>query len=207
MRKSLTENLHDLTLDEQSAIENHDAIMAMMRVDPPSLTMMAERSDDPIAVVGQNGDNNGLPFTDDQIDGLADMMVQMRTEIDDAIESAMISMRDRVLILVQDSIASAVDPLRERIATIEGRLQAMTDLKGIPGKPGEKGARGEVGRPGARGAKGEDGQAFAAPHWIGVKIEGFDLITVMSNGTMGPRVSLEKMFAEFAKHMVIRGAS
>jgi predicted P-loop ATPase len=41
----------------------------------------------------------------------------------------------------------------------------------------------------------------AAPHWIGVKIEGFDLITVLSDGTLGPRISLKQMFEEFVMGM------
>ena len=68
----------------------------------------------------------------------------------------------------------------------------MTDLKGVPGKQGERGARGEPGSQGARGEKGDAGApGAAAPHWIGVKIEGFDLITVLSNGTLGLRLRLQ----------------
>jgi hypothetical protein len=52
---------------------------------------------------------------------------------------------------------------------------------------GEQGLRGE---PGANGKP--------APHWIGVKREGFDLITVLSDCTLGPRISLKQMFQEFA---------
>ena len=73
----------------------------------------------------------------------------------------------------------------------------MTDLKGVPGKQGERGARGEPGSQGARGEKGDAGApGAAAPHWIGVKIEGFDLITVLSDGTLGPRISLKQMFEQ-----------
>jgi hypothetical protein len=80
----------------------------------------------------------------------------------------------------------------------------MTDLKGIPGKQGERGARGEPGRPGVRGEKGDAGTpGAAAPHWIGVKIEGFDLITVLSDGTVGPRISLKQMFEEFVRQQMV----
>jgi hypothetical protein len=75
----------------------------------------------------------------------------------------------------------------------------MTDLKGVPGKQGERGAHGRPGRPGGRGEKGDAGQPGApAPHWIGVKIEGFDLITVLSDGTLGPRINLQEMFVRGA---------
>jgi len=42
----------------------------------------------------------------------------------------------------------------------------------------------------------------SAPHWIGVKTDGFDLITVLSDGTLGPRISLGQVFEEFAKQIV-----
>ena len=71
----------------------------------------------------------------------------------------------------------------------------MTNRKGVPGRHGERGARGEPGRQGVRGEKGDAGPSgTAAPHWIGVKTEGFDLITVLSDGTLGPRISLKQMF-------------
>jgi hypothetical protein len=82
---------------------------------------------------------------------------------------------------------------------LEGQIKAMTDLKGVPGKQGERGARGEPGSPGVRGEKGDAGApGAAAPHWIGVKIEGFDLITVLSDGTLGPRINLQEMFVRGA---------
>src|SRR5262249_54247795 len=91
---------------------------------------------------------------------------------------------------------------RERVAMLEGQIKAMTNLKGAPGKQGERGARGEPGRQGVHGDKGDAGPpGAAAPHWIGVKIESFDLITVLSDGTLGPRISLRQMFEEFAMGM------
>jgi hypothetical protein len=63
--------------------------------------------------------------------------------------------------------------------------------------------RGETGKQGVRGGRGETGGAGkSASHWIGVKVDGFNLITVMSDGTLGPRISLEKMFGEFVKQMI-----
>jgi hypothetical protein len=108
-----------------------------------------------------------------------------------------------------DGIGGELDKLhdelrthRERVAMLEGQIKAMTDLKGVPGKQGERGARGEPGRQGVRGEQGDAGApGAAAPHWIGVKIEGFDLITVLSDGTLGPRISLKQMFEEFVMGM------
>jgi hypothetical protein len=88
-----------------------------------------------------------------------------------------------------DDIGGELDKLhvelrthRERVAMLEAQIKAMTDLKGVPGKQGERGARGEPGHQGLQGEKGGTGPpGAAAPHWIGVKIEGFDLITVLSN--------------------------
>jgi hypothetical protein len=60
---------------------------------------------------------------------------------------------------------------------------------GPVGKKGEKGLVGE------RGVKGEPGKPAA--HWIGVKLEGFDVVTVLSDGTLGPRFSLAPMFEAF----------
>jgi hypothetical protein len=68
---------------------------------------------------------------------------------------------------------------------------------GPVGKKGEKGVSGE------RGPKGEPGKA--APHWIGVKIDGFVLTTVLSDGTVGPRFSLAPMFEAFEAERQLRG--
>jgi hypothetical protein len=85
---------------------------------------------------------------------------------------------------------------------LEGQIKAMTHLKGVPGKQGERGAPGEPGRQGVRGEKGDAGPPGAAtPHWIGVKIEGFELITVLSDGKLRPRISLKQMFEEFVMGM------
>jgi hypothetical protein len=67
---------------------------------------------------------------------------------------------------------------------------------GPVGKRGEKGPRGETGPQGAPGK--------AAPHWVGVKIDGFELVAVMSDGTIGPRISLEPMFASFAAQLQLK---
>jgi hypothetical protein len=80
---------------------------------------------------------------------------------------------------------------------------AKTDNPGpIPGpnwQSGPVGKKGEKGVPGPRGDKGEPGKSAA--HWIGVKLSGFELVTVMSDGTVGPRIDLAPMFQEFAARL------
>ena len=133
-------------------------------------------------------------------DGLRDVQIYARAERDSAIDELIEALRNW-----QDAAYEELDRLhhevrthRERAAMLEGQIKSMTDLKGVPGKQGERGARGEPGRQGVPGAKGDAGPpGAAAPHWIGVKIEGFDLITVLSDGTLGPRISLKQMFEEF----------
>jgi hypothetical protein len=60
---------------------------------------------------------------------------------------------------------------------------------GPVGKKGEKGERGSI------GIKGEPGKP--APHWAGIKLDGFDVVAVMSDGSIGPRFSLAPMFEKF----------
>jgi hypothetical protein len=135
-------------------------------------------------------------------DALMDVQSYARAERESEINDLVEVLRDW-----QEGIQEELDQLhqviglyRERVATLEGKLDAMTDLKGITGKQGE---RGEPGKQGVRGEKGDVGKPGAsAPHWIGVKVQGFDLITVMSDGTLGPRISLEKMFGEFVQQMM-----
>jgi hypothetical protein len=67
---------------------------------------------------------------------------------------------------------------------------------------GPVGKKGEKGLPGERGAKGEPGKPAA--HWIGVKLDGFDVVAVMSDGTIGPRFSLAPMFEQFEAERQLR---
>jgi hypothetical protein len=60
---------------------------------------------------------------------------------------------------------------------------------------GPVGKRGEKGIPGERGVQGAPGKT--APHWVGVKLDGFNVVAVMSDGTIGPRFSLASMFEQF----------
>jgi hypothetical protein len=138
-------------------------------------------------------------------DALIDVQVRARNdckkEVEDLLEVLPDWLDDSVLAKMR-SLHDQVGVARERLAMLEGQIRAMADLKGVPGKQGE---RGESGRQGARGEKGDPGPSGAdgksAPHWIGIKTDGFDLITVLSDGTLGPRISLQQMFAEFAKQL------
>jgi hypothetical protein len=67
---------------------------------------------------------------------------------------------------------------------------------------GPVGKRGEKGLPGDRGERGPVGKP--APHWIGVKLDGFEVVTVMSDGTIGPRFSLAPMFEAFEAQRQLR---
>ena len=59
---------------------------------------------------------------------------------------------------------------------------------------GPVGKRGEKGLPGEKGPKGDPGKP--APHWIGAKIEDKALITLLSDGTLGPRINLAPLFED-----------
>ena len=76
---------------------------------------------------------------------------------------------------------------------------AKSDDPGVvPGanwQSGPVGKRGEKGLPGDKGPKGDPGKP--APHWIGVKFEDYALKAVMSDGTLGPTVSLAPLFERF----------
>jgi len=80
---------------------------------------------------------------------------------------------------------------------------ARTDNPGaIPGpdwQSGPVGKRGEKGLPGDKGPKGEPGKS--APHWIGVKFDGYNLKAVMSDGTLGPTISLAPLFERYQAEM------
>jgi hypothetical protein len=143
-------------------------------------------------------------FTREQVDLIARALVDASIDLRVQFKDALAKVRAEFTATL-DGIDGELDELhhevrvaRERAAMLEGQLKAMTDLKGVPGKQGDRGPRGEPGRQGMSGEKGDAGSpGAAAPHWIGVKIEGFDLITVLSDGTLGPRISLKQMFEEF----------
>jgi hypothetical protein len=70
---------------------------------------------------------------------------------------------------------------------------------GFGSEQGIRGIQGEKGGAGPRGAAG--------PRWAGTKIESFDLITVLSDGTFGPRISLKQMFEDFERQQMLMGSS
>ncbi|HEY2243470.1 MAG TPA: hypothetical protein VGH47_04500 [Xanthobacteraceae bacterium] len=75
----------------------------------------------------------------------------------------------------------------------------------IPGpgwQAGPVGRRGEKGIAGERGGKGDPGKS--APHWIGLKADGYSLTAVMSDGAIGPRISLFSMFEQFEAELRLR---
>jgi hypothetical protein len=75
----------------------------------------------------------------------------------------------------------------------------------IPGpnwQSGPVGKKGEKGVPGPRGEKGEPGKTV--PHWVGVKLDGFTLKTVLSDGTIGPSINLVPLFEQYDAERAIR---
>jgi hypothetical protein len=148
-------------------------------------------------------------FNDDQARLLYDTFVDIQARTRNEREEESKALAEATADFVLDRIGglpNEVRVLREKVAALEGQLRAMVDLRGVPGARGENGVRGEPGRQGAQGAKGIDGlPGKAAPHWIGVKVDGYDLVAVMSDGTLGPRISLQPMFeASYAQQILAR---
>jgi hypothetical protein len=155
-------------------------------------------------------------FNDVQARVLADTLIdfenRLRNNYNKEIEVQLKEFSEATVDFVMDktsSLAREVTVMRERLAMLEGQIKAMTDLKGVPGKQGERGMRGEQGKPGVQGEQGDTGPRGAAgAHWIGAKIvDGFDLIAIMSDGKVGPRISLKQMFAEFTRQQMLTGNS
>jgi integrin beta 3 len=90
-----------------------------------------------------------------------------------------------------------------------GWFVAKKDNPGVvPGpdwQSGPVGKRGEKGIPGERGQKGEPGKS--APHWIGAKLDGFNLTMIMSDGSVGPKISLTPMFDQYDAERQLRGGN
>jgi hypothetical protein len=186
-----------------------------------------------ISIIHKTNENGKVPADDEQrwfahvreygifndaqarliADALIDVQIRVRNdcqkEIDEQVRGFAEGLAEGMAECLMEKIGNLPDEvsvLRERVATLEGQIKAITDLRGIPGARGERGARGEQGKPGIQGLRGGAGpRGMAAPHWIGVKIEGFDLITVLSDGTVGPRISLKQMFEEFAIKQALAG--
>jgi hypothetical protein len=93
------------------------------------------------------------------------------------------------------------------IVTLDhGWFVAKVDNPGaIPGpdwQSGPVGKRGEKGLPGDKGPKGDPGNS--APHWVGAKIDGYTLKVVMSDGVIGPPISLAPLFEQHDAEQQLR---
>ena len=148
-------------------------------------------------------------FNDAQVRLIADPLIDVQVRAREECKQQVTSLQDALVDFLQDNVLdelrrvrSELGVARERVAMLEGQIKAMTDLKGVPGKRRETGKKGEKGARGAQGEVGPPGsEGRAAPHWIRIKTEGFDLITVLSDGTLGPRISLQKMFETFVRQV------
>jgi hypothetical protein len=94
------------------------------------------------------------------------------------------------------------------IVTLDhGWFIAKIDNPGaVPGpdwQSGPVGKRGEKGLSGEKGARGESGKA--APHWIGAKFDGLTMKAMMSDGTVGPTISLSPAFDQYDAERQLRG--
>ena len=104
---------------EEDPIAAHDAIMAATRVTKKSATAVIHktrqdarvRQSQPYADNNGHGDNLVPPFTDEQMDTMASVLVEIREE-------------------TQSMIDTAIAPLRERIANLEGQLSMLTSMMG-----------------------------------------------------------------------------
>jgi hypothetical protein len=104
---------------------------------------------------------------------------------------------------VADETYSALD-----VVTLDhGWFIAKTDNPGvIPGpgwQSGPVGKRGEKGLPGEKGPRGDQGKS--APHWVGVKLDGFTVKAMMSDGTIGPTFSLLPLLDQYEAERHLRG--
>jgi hypothetical protein len=80
-----------------------------------------------------------------------------------------------------------------------GRCPGPDWQAGPVGRRGDKGPKGERGDSGPQGPAGK-----SAPHWIGVRSDGYNLVAVMSDGTVGPRISLTPLFEQFDAELKLR---
>ena len=95
---------------EDDPLVAHDAIMRATR---PSMPMIVRKEysgrQPPLPSVADNGDEQPLQFSDDQIDVLAQALVDLRSEF-------------------QSMVDDAISPLRERLARLEGEMAMLTTL-------------------------------------------------------------------------------
>lgn len=107
-------------LDEGDPQLAHEAILDATR--PPMPTVVHKTMVGKVQVEKRsqlrfpnddNGDDLPPPFTDEQIELLADTLAEFRMDF---------------RMELQDMIEAAVAPLRDRIATLEGKLDMLTNL-------------------------------------------------------------------------------
>jgi hypothetical protein len=95
---------------ENDPLVAHDRIMRATR---PPMPMIVHKEysgrQPPLTTVAHNGDEQPLQFSDDQIDVLAQTLVDLRSEF-------------------QSMVDDAISPLRERLAWLEGEIAMLTTL-------------------------------------------------------------------------------
>jgi hypothetical protein len=93
-----------------------------------------------------------------------------------------------------DEKYSALDVVTLDHSWFVARVDAPGAIPGPDWQSGPVGKRGEKGVPGDKGPKGETGKP--APHWVGAKFDGYTLKAIMSDGTIGPAISLAPLFEQ-----------
>ena len=114
VRADLESREHHQRLLEGDPQVQHDAIMEATRVVRTTVVPEVVYKTHDNAVVRQRTISNAddvPPFADDQIDVLAEVLVQLREEL-------------------QTMVDAAVAPLREKIANLEGQISVLTALLG-----------------------------------------------------------------------------
>jgi hypothetical protein len=89
---------------------------------------------------------------------------------------------------------SALDVVTLDHSWFVARVDAPGAIPGPDWQSGPVGKRGEKGLPGDKGPKGDAGKP--ASHWVGAKFDGYTLKAIMSDGTIGPAISLAPLFEQ-----------
>jgi hypothetical protein len=110
MTQEESERLERLLEDDPQVA--HDQIMRATRPPMPMIVYKEYSGRQrPLTSVAHNGDEQPLQFSDDQIDVLAQALVDLRSEF-------------------QSMVDDAISPLRERLAWLEGEIAMLTTLLG-----------------------------------------------------------------------------
>jgi hypothetical protein len=115
------EHMEKLLLDDP--LRAHDAIMQALT--PMSAIVhkdydagSAEPPDD------DNGQHQPMPFPDELIDSLAEVLVEVRTDFQATVDGA----SERLRAEFQTTVEDATAVLRERVAILEGQLSVVASL-------------------------------------------------------------------------------